>query len=57
MNDSQQQKQGIKSNSGSHSLLSAAPVDVPSEGDVTGQAMSVLNWQIHLMFYRTHVQT
>lgn len=51
MNHSQQKVLGIKSNPGSPSLLSAAPVDVPSEGGVTGQAMSVLNWQIHLMFY------
>lgn len=54
----QQQELGIKSNLGSLSLLYLhVPADMPSEGGVTGQAMSVLNWQICLMFYWTHVQT
>lgn len=58
MQQGQQQELETKSDLVSLSLLCLhVSADVPSEGGVTGQTMSVLNWQICLMFYWTHVET
>lgn len=51
MNHSQQQELGIKATQDPLHFCLHVPVDVPSEGGVTGQAMSVLNWQTCLVFY------